>query len=83
MPAANARVEMNRQAIGDLLRSDAVLNVLREKGDRIGAAAGPGHEVDPEIGRNRARVSIRTATVEAMIAEAYDHNLTRALDAGR
>lgn len=70
-------------AVGRLLKSDAVLSDLTARGARIAAAAGDGHEVEPFVGATRARVTVRTATPAAMVAEARDRALTRALDAGR
>ena len=79
----NARIVLNRKAIRDLLRSDAVLRDLERRARQIASAAGPGHEVDAEVGRNRARASVRTDSVAAIRAEATTRNLTRAFDAGR
>lgn len=77
------RVDVNHDAIRDILRSDAVLRELTERAGRIQQAAGDGHGIHSEIGRNRARVSVFTETIEAMAGEAKDHRLLRALDAGR
>lgn len=81
--AKSLTIKLNRKAVRDLLRSSEVQADLERRANKIKAAAGPGHEVDVEVGRNRARASVRTDTVEAMRAEARDHKLTRALDAGR
>jgi hypothetical protein len=67
----------------DLLRSPEVRRDLERRARNIAAAAGPGFEADSEIGRNRARASVWTATFEAMAAEATDRALTRSIDAGR
>lgn len=77
------RIVLNRKGIRDLLRSDEVRRDLERRADAIAAAAGPGHVVDSEIGPNRARASVRTDTIDAMIDEATSRNLTRSLDAGR
>ncbi len=39
--------------------------------------------VDSDVGRTRARAWVWTDTIEAMVAEATDRRLTRALDGGR
>lgn len=80
---ANVKVVVNRRAIRDLLRSREVRKDLKRRGDKIAAAAGPGHRVEEEVGPNRARVAVITDTTEAVISEATDRTLTRALDAGR
>jgi hypothetical protein len=77
------RVVLNRRNIRALLKSEAVRADLERRAENIAAAAGPGHIVDSQIGRNRARAAVITATAEAMRAEATDRNLTRAIDAGR
>lgn len=76
-------VRLNHQGVRELLRSPQILEGLRGIGEQIAQAAGPGHEVEAEIGPNRARVEVRTATFEAMVAEERHRNLTRAVDAGR
>lgn len=80
---AQVRVTLNRKNIRELLRSEAVRADLVRRAENIAAAAGPGHKVESEIGRNRARAAVITTTAEAMVAEARDRNLTRAFDAGR
>lgn len=78
------RVDIYRKGVRELLRSQEIVDkVLLPKGRRIDAAAGPGHEVQVWIGRNRARVTVRTATTEARLAEAKNRNLTRAIEAAR
>lgn len=80
---ANVRIVLNRRGVRELLRSREIQADLERRAQRIAAAAGPGHEVTVEQGRNRARAAVRTDTIDAMISEATDHTLTRALDAGR
>lgn len=66
-----------------LLQSEEVAAELEVRAQAIAATAGPGHEVETYVGRNRVRVTVRTETREAMLAEAQDRTLTNALDAGR
>lgn len=81
-------VFLNRKGVRDLLRSSEVQDDLGARAEAIEAAANaasePGaFEWDVEVGANRARASVRTASLEGMIAEAKDRALTRAIDAGR
>lgn len=76
------KVVVNRQGVSELLKV-TVAPLLKEIADDIDAAAGPGFEVNTEVGPNRARAEVRTATLEARLAEAKDRALTRAIDAGR
>lgn len=81
--ARNALTRLELTGVDDLLKSPEVLADLRRRANAIAAAAGEGHEVDVRVGARRARASVRTATFDAMRAEAKDRTLTRALDAGR
>lgn len=74
---------MNGAGIKEILQSGAVQAELRARADRIAAAAGQGMEASLRVGRTRARASVITGSREAMLAEATDRSLTRALDAGR
>lgn len=80
---AKVRVEINRKAVRDLLRSPEVQSDLERRAQRIASAAGPGHRVATGVGRNRARTAVIAASYEARRREARDRNLTRSLDAGR
>lgn len=77
------RVEINRAAVGKLLKSPEILADLKRRGDAIAAAAGEGMEAQEFIGATRARVTVKTATPAAMEREAIDRALTTAIDAGR
>lgn len=77
------RIVLNRSAVGALLRSPEVKADLERRAGAIAAAAGPGNEVESEVGRARARAAVVTETFEAKHKEATDRSLTRALDAGR
>lgn len=76
-------IRLHRARIRELLRSPDVQADLVTRAEAIAAAAGEGCEVDSAVGRTRARASVRTATPEAVRAEARDKTLTRAIGAGR
>lgn len=83
---ASVRIQLNRAGVRQLLRSEEVQADLLRRAEQIAAAAGgeaAGFETSVVVGRNRARASVITATAEAMVAEARDRTLTRAIDAGR
>lgn len=80
---ANVRVKLNSAGVRELLRSSGVQTDLQRRARAIAAAAGDGFEVDTQVGSVRARASVRSATLDAHVAEATDRALTRAIDAGR
>lgn len=77
------RIELNRDGIRELLKSNEVRADLQARAERIAAAAGPGFIADSTVGPNRARASAGTSDMDSMLAEAHDRALTRAIDAGR
>lgn len=68
------------------MRQAAVLAALEAAGGRIAAAAGDGVVVTSEAQsgkRSTPRVAVVAQSSEAMLNEATNRSLTRALDAGR
>jgi hypothetical protein len=77
------KIKWNLAGFKALRKERGVMSDLIDRGQAIAAAAGDGVEAEPFTGRNRARVSVLTATVEAARKNARDNTLIRALDAGR
>lgn len=79
------RVKMISKGARAILRSDKVREDLERRATRIARAAGGTQDfaVEAQVGANRARASVRTATQKARRAEATRRALTRAIDAGR
>lgn len=77
------KIKVNSAELRRVMRSPEALAILVGRGGRIASTAGPGFEVKPSVGRNRARVSVVAATKAAQRAEAKSGALTKALDAGR
>lgn len=80
---SRTRVVLNLRGFRDLRRSPEVEADLLARGRRIAAAAGPGYGVQTWLGRNRARVTVRTSTPETRRAETENPVLLNSLDAGR
>ena len=80
---ASVQLKLNGKGIQDLLKAPGVQADLERRGRAVAAAAGEGHEVTARVGKTRARVSVRTATPEAMVAEATDRTLSADIDAAR
>ena len=77
------RLKFNYAGFDAIRKSPGVQADLKERAERIAAAAGEGHEVTTRVGAHRARANIVTATHEAREGEATDKTLSSALDAGR
>lgn len=80
---ARPKVKVHREAVHQLLNGPEVTGDLQRRGQNIANAAGPGHEVQTFHGKNRVRITVRTATHAARLAEARTRALTAALGAGR
>lgn len=77
------RVKHDAKAYRDLLKSQAVLADLRARAKRVAAAAGQGFEYGAQLGRNRARAYVLTASNAARRRNSRENTLVRALEAGR
>lgn len=77
------RFVLNRSAVRQLLRSQPVQAELKRRAEKIAAAAGPDHEVEVFVGKNRARATVRTTTIQAAIEQSAHENLSRAIEAGK
>ena len=77
------RVVLNSDGLKSILRSQAMLDDLAGRAQRIANAAGPGMAPSSIVGRGRALAMVYTDTDEARYNEAADRALTRAIDAGR
>lgn len=81
--ASKMRIVVNKAGVRQLLKSAEIEADLKQRAERIAAAAGPGMTVAVHQGSNRARVVVYTDGIEAILAEVHHQALTRAIDAGR
>lgn len=80
-------IKLNRAGMRDLLRDPQVAG-LESRARAVAARAdsslsAPGHSVEVHVGANRARAVVKTASNEAMAAEASRRNLAFAVNAAR
>jgi hypothetical protein len=80
---ALTRLVINRAGVRRTLNSAGVRADLLARARRVAAAAGPGHVVNSGSTGQRARVEVVTDTVDAMVREAKERSLTRAVDSAR
>lgn len=75
-------IVLNHAALENILKSEEVIKAMRDIAeDIVGATGIPAaeYEIEEWVGVKRARVSIKTANVQAHVREARDHNLVHAL----
>ena len=80
-------LKLNIPGFVALRNSPEVQADIKARAERIASAAGDGFVVTPvttNMSRSgRARVAVITGNADAMLAEANDRALTKAIDAGR
>lgn len=80
---AKGKFVRNDKGVAKALKSAAMQRNIKDRVDRIAAAAGDGFEASVVVGRNRVHGSVITATRKAAKAEEKRRALSRAVDAGR
>jgi len=80
---AKVKVELDRESIGRLLKSDDVANFLENIGNEIVGHAGSGYEVNINQTRRKSRVIVEVIDPrpDAKWREAKTGNLARAVGA--
>jgi hypothetical protein len=76
---------LNHAALEEILKSERVITEMLDIAEDIIGRTGEDpsdYDVEEWVGRNRARVSIVTATPQARLNEATEHTLLRALGSG-
>lgn len=74
---ANFKFKLNRSGVRELLKSAEMQAVLMNYAEGISSRAGAGYSV--HVGRNRANVSVQTATKEAAKDNLDNNTLLRRL----
>jgi hypothetical protein len=80
------KIEWNDPNVIKFLKTDPGIHAdLERRSTAVRDAAGglPHYRSAVEAGRDRQRAAVWTWTYEAMVSEAEEHNLLRALDAAR
>jgi hypothetical protein len=70
---ANTVFKLNYEGVGQLLRSDEIMDVCREYAEEVQGRAGDGYEISEYVGKTRVNVSVYAATKEAL-EECYEDN---------
>lgn len=80
--AKRVKFKANNAGMREVRERAAVMAELNSHADRIAATAGPGFTASPAEftgGRGRGRASVYTETFEAMLRQARDHVLEKAI----
>lgn len=83
---AKARVKLHNKGFRELRNHPAVIADLERRAKRVKSATGAADEdysVGSQTGRNRGRAGIVTMSIGARRRNRDNHELLRALDAGR
>lgn len=73
------KFELNRNGVAELLKSPGMIEILREKARGIQEAAGDGYEISSYVGKNRANVSVKTKTKQAIRDNNKNNTLLKAM----
>ena len=80
---AKIRLELNREGVAQLMKSEAMQAILRAKARDVEAAAGTGFEMEEQTGKFRAVARVRARTYAAAAKNSRENTLLKALGAGR
>jgi len=81
---ARVEIKLDQKAVRtEILQNPDVAKHLRRIADQVAAAAGPGFVVEPEMGRNRARMKVVDPDPRSLFREAETGNLRRAVQGVR
>lgn len=88
--AAKITVKLNHDGIREMLYSDGVAGAVKDAAERVARAAGEGYEVTEKQDRygsklypGRVGYGVKTATYEAMLDEAVNGTLSKAVQSCR
>lgn len=73
------RIKWHNPAFRELRLTPEALEVVEQHADEVAAKAGSGYEASAVYGRNRARASVITANFDAILDNARNNTLLRAL----
>ena len=70
---------LNRNAVADLMKSEAMQAMLAKHADDIRGRAGPGYGQDTHVGKNRANAMVFADTYEAKRDNLKNNTLLKAV----
>lgn len=78
---SKVRIELNREGVRKLLKSEAMQNFTKELANEIKNRAGgdPGYLVNTRVGKNRCNASIEVTDYELLKRELKNNTLIKSL----
>lgn len=73
------KIELNRQGVRGLLKSQKMMEICNKKATEIQKRAGDGYEISKYVGDNRVNVSVSAETLKARKDNAENNTLLRSL----
>lgn len=75
----SSKFVLNYSGVAELMKSPAMVEVLREKARSIQDKAGDGYEISSFVGKNRANVSVKTKSRKAIRDNNKNNTLLKAM----
>jgi hypothetical protein len=75
----SSKFVLNYSGVAELMKSPAMVDLLREKAKSIQDKAGDGYEISSFVGKNRANVSVKTKSRKAIRDNNKNNTLLKAM----
>lgn len=75
----SSKFVLNYSGVAELMKSPAMVDLLREKAKSIQDKAGDGYEISSYVGKNRANVSVKTKSRKAIRDNNKNNTLLKAM----
>ena len=76
---SNFNFKLNSKGVREMLRSEEVKAMLRERAEAIKGRAGDGYEVSTFAGKTRANASVKATTIKAIRDNKKNNTLLKAV----
>lgn len=71
--------KLNRKGVAELMKSQAMQGILKERATAIKNRAGDGYEQDIHVGKNRANAMVKAETFKAKKDNSKNNTLMKAV----
>lgn len=77
--AEELKVELNREGVRELMRSEEMLDICSEIARGIQQRCGEGYEMDTYVGKNRVNAQVKAATYQAKADNSENNTIIKAV----